>query len=76
MKAFISKMDLLLQQKNPYYADLIKGNVLQALKISPIKEGGFISFMKSRGKLGGQNKIPRLSNDRKMADELFQFIEK
>lgn len=76
MKAFISKMDLLLQQKNPYYADLIKGNILQALKVSPIKEGGFISFMKLRGKLGGQNKIPRLSNDRKMADELFQFIEK
>jgi len=76
MKAFIAKMDLLLQQKNPYYADLLKGNILQCLKISIIKEGGFTSFMKSRGKLGGQNKIPRLSNDRKMADELIEFLEK
>ena len=76
MKAFIEKMDLLLQQKNPYYADLLKGNILQTLKISIIKEGGFTSFMKLRGKLGGQNKIPRLSNDRKMADELFEFVEK
>ena len=76
INAFIAKMDLLLQQKNPYYSDLLKGNILQPLKISIIKEGGFTSFMKSRGKLGGQNKIPRLSNDRKMADELFKFIEK
>jgi len=76
MKAFIAKMDLLLQQKNPYYADLLKGNILQCLKISIVKEGGFTSFMKSRGKLGGQNKIPRLSNDRKMADELIEFAEK
>ena len=75
MKAFIAKMDLLLQQKNPYYADLLQGSILQTLKVSVIKEGGFTSFMKSRGKLGGQNKIPRLSNDRKIADELFSFIE-
>jgi len=75
MAKFIKTIDEALQNKNPYYSDLIKGNVLQSLKISKIKDGGFTEFMKSRGKLGGQNKIPRLSNDRKIADELIDYIK-
>jgi len=55
-----------LQKQNSYYFDLIKGKVLQPLKITKVKNGGFQDYMKSIGKLGGQNKIPRLSNDRKI----------
>lgn len=76
VKGFIDTIDKALQNKNPYYADLLDGNILQTLKLSIIAPKGFNNFMKSRGKLGGQNKIPRLSNDRKIADELFEFIEK
>jgi hypothetical protein len=56
-----------------YYLDLIVGKILQPLKITVIKKGGFNKYMKSVGKLGGQNKIPRLSNDRKIADKLYQL---
>ena len=55
-----------LQKQNSYYFDLIKGKVLQPLKITKVKNGGFQDYIKSIGKLGGQNKIPRLSNDRKI----------
>ncbi|WP_111707345.1 GH3 auxin-responsive promoter family protein [Lutibacter citreus] len=72
---FASKIDATLQQQNSYYFDLIEGKVLQPLKITVIKKGGFNSYMKSVGKLGGQNKVPRLSNDRKIADELVKFKE-
>jgi hypothetical protein len=57
-------------RQNIYYKDLIDGNILQTLKITPLKKDAFRNFMKSRGKLGGQNKVPRLSNDRKIAKEL------
>jgi hypothetical protein len=73
MSEFAKKVDVSLQKQNPYYFDLIKGNILQPLKITSIKKGGFNSYMKSIGKLGGQNKVPRLSNDRKIADVLLQF---
>ncbi|MEO7802735.1 MAG: GH3 auxin-responsive promoter family protein [Ginsengibacter sp.] len=63
-----------LQRKNIYYDDLISGNILQQLKISPIRRNGFIDYMKSVGKLGGQNKVPRLSNDRTLADALTPFV--
>ena len=59
-----------LQEQNTYYKDLITGKVLQPLKITPVISGGFTDYMKSKGKLGGQNKLPRLSNDRKIADKL------
>lgn len=59
-----------LQKQNSYYLDLIAGKVLQPLKISVVKKNGFQEYMKSIGKLGGQNKLPRLSNDRKIADVL------
>ncbi|ADV48898.1 GH3 auxin-responsive promoter family protein [Cellulophaga sp. E16_2] len=67
---FISILDLELQQQNSYYFDLIDGKILQTLKITSIKEGGFHEYMKSIGKLGGQNKVQRLSNDRNVANEL------
>lgn len=70
LQAFAKKVDDNLRVKNVYYDDLIGGNILQQLIISPLKKNGFIDYMKSQGKLGGQNKVPRLSNDRKIADEL------
>ncbi|MNH44750.1 GH3 auxin-responsive promoter [compost metagenome] len=68
-------MDALLQKKNVYYYDLIEGNVLQPLKIREMRKDAFIDYMRSQGKLGGQNKMPRLSNDRKIADELAGLIK-
>ncbi|QNK76825.1 GH3 auxin-responsive promoter family protein [Winogradskyella sp. PAMC22761] len=69
----IEALEQSLQQQNSYYLDLITGKVLRPLKITRIKKDGFQSYMKSIGKLGGQNKIPRLSNDRKIADHLHQL---
>ena len=65
-----SFMDKSMQDQNTYYRDLIKGKVLQPLKISSLKEDSFNAYMKSQGKLGGQNKVPRLSDNRKIADQL------
>ncbi|MGV6844566.1 MAG: GH3 auxin-responsive promoter family protein [Lutibacter sp.] len=73
VNAFAKKVDAALQNQNGYYADLIEGKILQTLKIVPVKKGGFNAYMKSIGKLGGQNKVPRLANDRKIADELINF---
>ena len=71
--AFSKKIDDNLRKKNVYYDDLIGGNILERLHISVIRKNGFIEYMKSIGKLGGQNKVPRLSNDRKIADELIEW---
>jgi len=73
LTAFAKKVDDNLRTKNVYYDDLVGGNILQQLKIAPVKKNGFIDYMKSVGKLGGQNKVPRLSNDRKIAEELKDF---
>jgi len=73
---FAKKIDENLQKQNSYYFDLIEGKILQPLKITIIEKGGFNNYMKSIGKLGGQNKVPRLSNDRKIANELLKFKEK
>src|SRR6056297_1950826 len=62
-----------MKKQNSYYFDLIHGNILQPLKISSIKPNGFQDYMKSIGKLGGQNKVQRLANDRKVADGLQAF---
>jgi GH3 auxin-responsive promoter len=70
LQAFAQKVDDNLRAKNIYYDDLIRGNILQPLRITPIRKSGFIDYMKSVGKLGGQNKVPRLSNDRKIAAAL------
>jgi len=73
LQSFALKVDNYLRQKNIYYDDLISGHILQTLRITPIRKNGFIDYMKSIGKLGGQNKVPRLSNDRKIADVLKQW---
>tara|TARA_R110000868_G_scaffold82956_10_gene234151 strand:+ start:47524 stop:49020 length:1497 start_codon:yes stop_codon:yes gene_type:complete len=70
---FIHVLDQTLQEQNSYYYDLIEGKILQPLKITAIKKDGFRDYMKSIGKLGGQNKVQRLSNDRKVASELNNF---
>ena len=67
---FEKTIDKYLQEKNSYYKDLIKGSVLRSLKITLISKNGFRKYMQSIGKLGGQNKVPRLSNNRKIADKL------
>ncbi len=74
MKAFALKIDENLRRKNVYYDDLIAGNILQVLKITPVRKNGFVDYMKGIGKLGGQNKVPRLGNDRKIADGLQPYI--
>ncbi len=73
LTVFAAKIDDNLRKKNVYYDDLVGGNILDKLKISVVQKNGFIDYMKSVGKLGGQNKVPRLSNDRKLADELKHF---
>ena len=57
-------------EQNIYYKDLIDGNILMPLRVSVVLEHGFRRYMESQGKLGGQNKVPRLSNDRKIADAM------
>ena len=64
------KLDQSMQEQNVYYEDLLKGGVLRTLVITTVADGGFQQYMKSIGKLGGQNKVPRLSNDRKIVDKL------
>lgn len=68
LEAFAQKIDLEMRQQNVYYDDLIKGHVLRTIVITKVAKNGFQEYMKSIGKLGGQNKLPRLSNDRKIAD--------
>ena len=67
---FALKIDKALRHQNSYYNDLITGKILQPLKITTVAKNGFNNYMKAQGKLGGQNKIPRLANDRKIADNL------
>lgn len=71
---FRKKVDEALQRKNTYYYDLISGKILQPLVIRPMQKHSFVHYMKSLGKLGGQNKLPRLANDRSIADQLERFI--
>jgi hypothetical protein len=72
-EGFRLALDESLRGLNVYYDDLISGNILQPLKITPVRTDAFIAFMKTQGKLGGQNKVPRLSNDRIIADQLSLF---
>lgn len=73
MGNFVKKIENSLKDQNSYYLDLIDGKVLQPLKITKVKKNGFRDYMKSIGKLGGQNKIPRLANDRQIADKLMKL---
>lgn len=75
IREFAGRLDEYLRKKNVYYDDLISGNILTPLKITVVRKNGFIDYMKSVGKLGGQNKVPRLSNDRKIADDLVKWTE-
>ena len=70
---FKADLDKQLTELNSYYFDLISGNILEQLEIVSLKKNAFIDYMKSQGKLGGQNKVPRLSNDRKIADALMNY---
>ena len=70
LAVFALQIDDAMRKQNVYYDDLIVGNVLRPLVITNVSKNGFQDYMKSIGKLGGQNKIPRLSNDRKIADAL------
>jgi len=70
LHAFALDVDTRMRAQNIYYDDLITGNILRSLKIRPLRKDAFRDYMKTQGKLGGQNKVPRLSNDRKIADVL------
>lgn len=70
---FAAILDQHMRDKNVYYDDLIRGAILDPLRIIPIRKNGFVDYMRSIGKLGGQNKVPRLSNDRNIADALMAF---
>ena len=70
LEEFALKIDNAMSQQNSYYNDLITGNVLRSVVITKVPKNGFQEYMKSIGKLGGQNKLPRLSNDRSIADKL------
>ncbi|MFK7747187.1 MAG: GH3 auxin-responsive promoter family protein [Kordia sp.] len=73
IETFAETIDASLQQQNSYYLDLIDGKILKRLQVTQIQKDGFQNYMKSIGKLGGQNKIPRLSNDRKIAEMLTNY---
>ncbi|MCE7863520.1 MAG: hypothetical protein DYG99_08265 [Bacteroidetes bacterium CHB5] len=75
MESFALELDNQLRGLNVYYDDLIAGTILRTLKITSLNRNAFIEYMKSQGKLGGQNKVPRLSNDRKIADEISKFAK-
>jgi hypothetical protein len=68
MNTYAKAMDRAMQEQNIYYQDLISGGILRPLVITSLPAGSFRDYMKSQGKLGGQNKVPRLSDDRKIAD--------
>lgn len=74
MDKFVEILDYQMTLQNTYYKDLITGNILRKLVLRKLPKNTFVEYMKSIGKLGGQNKIPRLGNDRKIADELIKFI--
>ncbi len=70
---FINCLDKEVQKRNSYYADLIDGHILQKLKITSVEKNAFQNYMKTIGKLGGQNKLPRLSNDRQIAEAMIKY---
>ena len=73
---FSQAVDENMRRKNIYYDDLIRGNILRPLVIRPLQKDAFINYMRSQGKLGGQNKVPRLSNDRRIVEELEKLVNK
>ena len=75
MQAFAKTLDDEMRKQNIYYDDLIKGGILRPLLITPLNQGSFRRYMESLGRLGGQNKVPRLSNDRNLAERLLVFAK-
>jgi len=71
---FRETLDLEMRKRNTYYDDLISGNILQPLRITQLRKNAFQEYAKSEGKLGGQNKIPRLANDRNIAEFLENLL--
>lgn len=76
LEVFALKIDAALRKQNVYYDDLIVGAILRTLVITKVPSGGFNEYMKSEGKMGGQNKLPRLTNDRKIADFIHEKVIK
>ncbi len=76
MEELRARIDAVMQEQNPYYKDLIEGGILQPLRIRSVERGGFTRYMKDEGKLGGQNKVPRLADDRHIADKLVHYAER
>jgi hypothetical protein len=75
LNTFALKIDQAMQNKNIYYNDLITGKVLRPLVIRMVAKDGFKNYMKTIGKLGGQNKVPRVSDNRKIAEVLISYLE-
>ena len=73
---FINYLDDLMQVKNSYYKDLRQGNILAQIQLTEIEKNGFNRYFEQKGKMGGQNKVQHLSNDRKLADELLKYVKK
>jgi len=73
--AFAQTVDESLVQQNSYYKDLRVGKMLREIVLRSLPENSFNRYMKSIGKLGGQNKIPRLSDNRKIADHLKTYLK-
>jgi hypothetical protein len=71
---FAKALNWHLRKRNSYYDDLITGNILATLQVTALPSDAFQVYMKRQGKLGGQNKVPRLSNDRTLADGLLQVL--
>ena len=74
LEVFALRIDKAMKEKNIYYDDLVRGNILRPLVIRKVMRDGFQNYMKSIGKLGGQNKIPRVSDNRKIATALTPFL--
>lgn len=74
LKQFAVDLDREMVQQNIYYQDLIDGRILRPLEVRPLQRDAFRRYMKTQGKLGGQNKVPRLSNDRKIAEVLNKWL--
>jgi len=70
MNKFASELGRAMQDQNIYYKDLIQSKILKPLVLTKVSKGGFRAYMETQGKLGGQNKVPRLSNDRSLVEKL------
>jgi hypothetical protein len=76
LSSFALSINNALRAKNVYYDDLIRGGILQNIRITVLQPKAFIEYMRSIGKLGGQNKVPRLSNDRMLAEGLIALANR